>query len=57
MTTGCKEPADVIFALDSSGSVGEQNFEQLKQFAKDVVSNIDVTACNYRFGLLKVRDL
>ena len=39
--------------LDSSGSVGEDNFQHMKTFIKDIVQSIDVESCDYRFGALK----
>ncbi len=35
-------PKDIAFALDSSGSIGKQNFEQVVNFAKDVVGRLPV---------------
>ncbi len=35
-------PRDIAFALDSSGSIGKQNFEQVVTFAKNVVRRLPV---------------
>ena len=50
----CVEPADVTFLLDSSGSVGEENFNKMKEFLKDLLQDIDLITCNYQISVLKV---
>lgn len=49
----CREPADVVFMLDSSGSVGEDNFQLMKNFMKDILDMINIESCDYRIGALK----
>ena len=39
--------------LDSSGSIGEDNFNRFKTFIKELLHEIDVHTCRYRIGLLK----
>ncbi|XP_032806498.1 von Willebrand factor A domain-containing protein 2 [Petromyzon marinus] len=40
---GCySRPLDVIFVLDSSASIGRQNFRSVKEFVKDSVSQFDI---------------
>jgi uncharacterized protein YegL len=34
--------SDIIFVLDSSGSVGQSNFEKMKKFVSDVVRSFDI---------------
>ena len=43
----------MIFLLDSSGSVGEDNFETLKAFVKGILTELRVEWCGYRVGLAK----
>lgn len=57
---GCEEPADIIFALDASGSIGRQNFETMVDFVRNVIQgmrmgNEDSTSVS-RVGLLTFSD-
>ncbi|CAD5113974.1 DgyrCDS3137 [Dimorphilus gyrociliatus] len=49
----CNSAADLVFILDSSGSIGEESFFKLKRFVKSVIEEIDIVSCNFRIGLLK----
>ena len=40
--TGCEEPGDVVFAVDSSGSIGKENFQLLVDFTKAVVMELPI---------------
>ena len=40
----CVNPADVVLALDGSGSVGKQNFMRSLQFAQDMVMGLPIQA-------------
>ena len=51
--SGCKDPADIVFVMDSSGSVGEENFQRMKEFIKDILQQLNVVSCKYRIGLVK----
>ena len=42
ITTECREPADVVFALDSSGSIGRANFEKMVDFIRKVVIGLRI---------------
>ncbi len=39
---GCRVPSDVAFALDSSGSIGQEDFERSIQFAKAVAGRLPI---------------
>ena len=39
--------------LDSSGSVGVDNFQRMKDFMADILEDIDVGTCDYRIGVAK----
>ena len=45
-------PADVIFMLDGSESIGETNFDQMKMFLRQLVSRLDIDRGNTRVGLV-----
>lgn len=37
----CLENNDVVFILDSSGSLGATNFEKMKKFVAELIQNMD----------------
>lgn len=41
-TPTCSAKADILFILDSSGSIGHNNYDTMLTFVKDIVSNFDV---------------
>jgi len=45
-------PADVIFVLDESGSIGSTNFDLMKSFMSQLVSRLDINSGNTRVGLV-----
>ena len=45
-------PADVIFVLDASGSIGTTNFNLMKSFLSTLVSRLDINSGNTRVGLV-----
>ena len=49
-TTEC--PADVIFVLDESGSIGTTNYDLMKMFLSRLVSRLDIDRGNTRVGLV-----
>ena len=48
---GCDARADVVFLLDSSGSVGHADFRRVKQFAANMVSELSIGRDHTRVGL------
>lgn len=47
----CNARADVVFLLDSSGSVGHVDFRRVKQFAANMVSELSIGRDHTRVGL------
>ena len=45
-------PADIIFVLDESGSIGRTNFYWIKLFLIQLVSRFDINSGNTRVGLV-----
>lgn len=43
---------DLVFILDSSGSVGEDNFKVMKSFMKSIVQNLDIGPDGTKIGLI-----
>ena len=43
---------DIVLVLDSSGSVGEERFETVKEFAKDVLDLVDIENDNIRAAVI-----
>ena len=48
ISPGCRAPADVVFAIDSSGSVGRRNFNKLVDFVREMIEQLNVELCSYR---------
>ena len=52
LITGEQCGVDVLFILDVSGSIGITDFNLIKQFTVDVISNLDVDSGQTRVGVL-----
>ena len=39
---GCSNGADVVFALDASGSIGFDNFQLMTQFVGQIIQTLDI---------------
>jgi len=57
----CKLGSDVVFALDASGSIGLQNFQQVTRFLELLINSLNVDARDSdptvsRIGLLTYAD-
>ena len=54
MSVACSSPkADVVFVIDSSGSIGSNNFRKVKNFVKNVVGSFDISNNTVRVGLVQ----
>ncbi|XP_076470008.1 uncharacterized protein LOC143300296 [Babylonia areolata] len=51
--TGCLQKADVVFLLDSSSSIGKDNFRKMEDFLKDVVQDLNVSPDGVHVGLMQ----
>jgi collagen type VI alpha len=47
----CSSEADVVFLLDSSSSVGEQNFQRLLRFLGNVIQDMAIDTGHFRVGV------
>ena len=47
-----KCPADIVFVLDESGSIGSTNFDLMKSFVSQLVSRMDIDSGNTRVALV-----
>jgi len=50
LTTGCR--GDVIYVVDKSGTIGDDNLELMKSFLSDLVGKMDIDSGNTRVGLV-----
>lgn len=50
---GCTSKSDIIFVMDSSGSVGSYNFEKMKRFVHNIVSKFKIGKDNMRVSIVK----
>ncbi|XP_071172629.1 cell adhesion molecule DSCAML1-like isoform X2 [Mytilus edulis] len=48
----CQEKVDIVFLLDSSGSVGEDNFNKMKQFLVRSISGFTIGPHSTQIGLV-----
>ncbi|KAF5897624.1 collagen alpha-6(VI) chain-like, partial [Clarias magur] len=48
--------ADIVFLVDGSASVGLQNFQQIREFLRSVVSNFDIAPNKIRVGMVQFSD-
>uniref|UniRef100_A0A8C4SWU6 Collagen type VI alpha 6 chain n=1 Tax=Erpetoichthys calabaricus TaxID=27687 RepID=A0A8C4SWU6_ERPCA len=48
--------ADIVFVVDGSSSIGEPNFQQLRDFLYTFVDSLDVSVDNVRVGLAQYSD-
>lgn len=56
-TAECKATsADVIFVVDSSGSIGSENFKKIKAFVQSLVNGLDIDKNFTRVGLMTFND-
>ena len=53
---GCDGKMDVVFILDSSGSIRRSRFDTLKRFIADVVGQLEVAQARTRVGLVTFSD-
>lgn len=49
---GKKGAADIVILMDSSGSVGEENFELMKEFTKSIVDEFVIGSNAVQFGVV-----
>ncbi|XP_033728441.1 uncharacterized protein LOC117317678 isoform X2 [Pecten maximus] len=52
----CSSTGDVVFILDTSGSVGRDNFYRMLNFTWETVNELEVNGGNYRIGLMTFSD-
>ncbi|KAM6412908.1 collagen alpha-6(VI) chain-like [Pluvialis apricaria] len=53
----CKEmKADVMFLVDSSTSIGNENFQKMKNFMRELVNRTDVGADRVQIGVVQFSD-
>ncbi|KAM7062788.1 collagen alpha-6(VI) chain [Molossus nigricans] len=54
----CKEmKADIMFLVDSSGSIGSENFIKMKTFMKNLVSKSQIGANRVQIGVVQFSDI
>ncbi|KAH1177692.1 hypothetical protein KIL84_011394, partial [Mauremys mutica] len=50
----CKEmTADIMFLVDSSGSIGPENFSKMKNFMRELVNKSDISADRMQVGVVQ----
>ncbi|XP_036123248.1 collagen alpha-4(VI) chain-like [Molossus molossus] len=58
VSPACREVvlADIVFLVDSSTSIGPQNFQKVKNFLHSVVMGLDISSDHVRVGLAQYND-
>lgn len=56
MFVGCLNQVDVVFLLDSSGSIDRPNFQQMLSFVSSTVNSFDVEGGAVQVGLVTYSD-
>ncbi|XP_058409325.1 collagen alpha-4(VI) chain-like [Diceros bicornis minor] len=58
ISPACREAAlaDIVFLVDSSTSIGPQNFQKVKNFLHSVVLGLDISSDQVRVGLAQYND-
>jgi Mg-chelatase subunit ChlD len=50
----CAKKADIVFVVDSSGSIGKKNFQRVRNFLVDFVNNVGrIGPHHIQVGLVK----
>jgi collagen type VI alpha len=52
-SVGCLHKADVVFMIDSSTSVGSENFQKTQNFLKNIITNMDVGHDKVQVGVMQ----
>ena len=55
-TADCAKRMDLIFVLDTSGSIGDNNFRRMKNFVRILVGNLEINTGIVRVGVLVYGD-
>lgn len=53
LSIGCTSGIDLIFVLDSSGSIGSSNYITMKEFVTDVISNFEIGSEATHVGVIR----
>lgn len=48
--------ADIVFVVDSSGSIGAENFQKMKSFLEGLVNKLDIDSDLTRVSILVFND-
>lgn len=58
VSPACREAAlaDIVFLVDSSTSIGPQNFQKVKNFLHSVILGLDISSDQVRVGLAQYND-
>ena len=57
MFTDCHGEADIAFILDSSGSVGHENFAKMRNFVHDIIKYLKIGESRYQAALIVYSEL
>ena len=49
--SGCAHEVDLVFVLDASGSITEENFAVIREFVRDVINSLNIDSGHVRIGV------
>ncbi len=52
----CNNPIDLVFMLDSSGSINEANFKRVLNFIRELAGRLDVEGGSARISVMTFAD-
>ena len=56
MFLACASSLDVVFLIDTSGSVQRENFAHVKEFVSDVVEQLDIDSGKVMISIIAAKD-
>ena len=56
MLTGCSSKADLVFAIDASGSIRQERFPTVLEFCQKIVDQLEIASDRTRVGALSWSD-
>ena len=51
----CKSKGDIVFVLDTSGSVGTNNYDLMRNFTYNTIRDLEIDNGFFRIGMMTFR--
>ena len=56
ITADCTQEGDIVFVVDASGSINEENFALMKEFLEEMVIDLDIESGRLQVGAVTFSD-